>query len=301
MIPEDRDPGPLPPQEPEILPPETAVAKKTIPTTLEELAASADGQEIVEARAQILETIRTKSIRATHPSDWLLFKAPDGNITGFLQDLGCKRVAPLWGVDVEPPKGKDEFFYEKTTIEAKDGHNGEFAYMIIGDGYCDLTKRFVRGVMGARCSTDDFIVKQKPPVTGVMLEIRVKQAAMANLAGNILRRLTGLQSVPIEELDRCWQGTGKTSKKCTYGRGFGSGAERRGADVGPAPACPTCKLPGMKYKQGGKTKEGKEYSPFWSCADYPQCKGTMKDTEWKRQQQEQAPPSTDERVPGEEG
>ena len=59
-----------------------------VPVTLGELAAmKGEAIEILDARVQILETLRRASIRATHPEDWVLFKARDedgGQVVAFL-------------------------------------------------------------------------------------------------------------------------------------------------------------------------------------------------------------------------
>ena len=48
------------------------------PTNLNELAGrKGEAVEIIEARVQVVETLRRASIRLTSPADWLLFKAPD--------------------------------------------------------------------------------------------------------------------------------------------------------------------------------------------------------------------------------
>ena len=61
-----------------------------IPVTLSELAAlKGEALEVVNARVQVLETLRKAAIRMTSPEDWLLFKSPDdqgGQIVGYLQD-----------------------------------------------------------------------------------------------------------------------------------------------------------------------------------------------------------------------
>lgn len=230
---------------PEVMPPETHLVRSpAVPTTVDELAASEEGQAIIEARVQILETLRKASIRATSPQDWLLFKAIDlgGNdpdrITGFLQDQGCQRVRPLWGIDITPTSD-----FEKTT----DTETGDFAYKIKGDGFCALTKSVIKDITGLRYSTDHFL----KDTTGIVKEMRVQQAARANLDGNITRKLTGLGGVAIEEIQEVWKGTWKTLDLCPKGKGYGSGKDRAGASAngaptGKAPLCEMCGKP-MKF------------------------------------------------------
>ena len=51
----------------------------------------------------MIETLRKSSIRATHPEDWVLFKAAEeqgGQVVGYLEDAGCDRVRDLWGIEI---------------------------------------------------------------------------------------------------------------------------------------------------------------------------------------------------------
>ena len=249
--------------EPEVMAPQTHLVRSpAVPTTLEDLAALDEGMEIIEAREKILETIRKASIRATNPQDWVLFKAVDPGgaerITGFLQDQGCKRVLPLWGIDIINLSG-----FEKTT----DTVTGDFAYSIKGDGFCGFTKRSINDVEGLRYSTDRFLDN----VTGIMKEMRVKQAARANLDGNITRKLTGLGSVAVEEIQEVWKGTWKTIDLCAKGQGYGTAKQRQGVDGKdapkvPAPMCEAEKC-GKTMRYFGASPDGKKPAA-WLCPDY---------------------------------
>jgi len=220
--------------EPEVLPPESHLVRSpAIPTTIEELAALDEGPDIVEAKTLILKSFRLASIKATNPQDWLLFKAVDPSggserITGFLSDQGCQRIRPLWGIDITPTSE-----FEKITAE-----DGEFAYLIRGDGFCSTTNRKVTDVEGLRYSTDRFL----DGLTAIMKEMRVRQAARANLDGTITRKLTGMGNIAAEELEEAWAGTWKKLDLCARGKGYGTGKERAGdadskAPSGKGPLC----------------------------------------------------------------
>ena len=82
--------------------PATALALRApaIPVTLGELAAMKSAAiEIIDARVQVVTTLRTASIRATSPPDWLLFKSPDeqgGQVVRVPAGLWCRpRARPL--------------------------------------------------------------------------------------------------------------------------------------------------------------------------------------------------------------
>jgi hypothetical protein len=296
-----------------------AVRSPAIPVTLSELAALKGGAlEVIEARVKVIHTLRVESIRATHPEDWLLFKAPDaqgGQVVGYLQDAGCDRVRDLWGIEV----------FDVSKPEKISGVDpAVFHYLVTGSGHCKLTRQTIEAIEGGRSSTDDF-VKGK---SGVELELLVRKAARANLDGNITRELAGMKSVPVDELRSAWTGTTKRIEACRLGRGFGTQDERHGAtregtpDV-PPPVCPHCGTKGA-YRPG---KDGR--AAFYGCPNYQKHadkKWIVDAAKWVAEQQRAAsaakpapeaapaaapaapatpPPSADEifgrREPGQEG
>ena len=261
--------------EPEVMPPENKVElrRPSAPVTVDDLAAMrGEGEEIIAARVAILETLRKASIKSTKPQDWLLFRAqePGGTarITGYLGDVGCQRIRPLWGIDIEPVGT-----FEKIAVDK------EFAYSSKGDGYCKITQRAVKDIEGLRYTTDDFCKDLSP----IMSEMRVRQAATANRDGNIVRELTGLNSVPIEEL----QAAGLDTDLCARGRGFGGRAERSGAKVQEAPEgvvaplCEICNQPARFWPAGNRKSDGKPYPAFFSCPS-KEHRWSMPLIEWTR-------------------
>jgi hypothetical protein len=288
--------------EPEIVEEETPTAIErrgpTTPTTLAELAAlKGEALEIVEARVQVLQTLRKAAIRATSPEDWLLFKAPDhsgGQVVGYLQDSGADRVRDLYGIEI---------FNVSMPEKVAGGNPGEFHYIISAAGRCKLTGQVVENMEGGRSSTDDFCAGKN----GVQLDLDVRKAARANLDGSITRELAGLKSVPQEELDIAWNGTNKKIENCRRGRGFGGKAERQGARVdqgAPNIEPPTCELCDgkMDFVPAGKTNSGKPYEAFWSCPkgfgrNKIHDKSTIPHAEYLKQESQKQ----GEREPGSEG
>lgn len=226
-----------------------------VPVTLIDLAArKGEAIEIIDARVQVLNTARTHAIRMTHPEDWVLFKSKDERIVGYLEDAGCERVRPIFGisiVDVQQPQ----------KVVSNDGKS--FAIIVRGRGRSGLTLDELDAVEGIRESTEDFC----KDLSGIKQELRVRQAARANLDGRVVRELAGLGSVPIEELARAWTGTDKKVEHCRKGRGFGTQDERLGGtreglpDV-PPPTCPVCKIP-LVYRPAKGDR-----AAFYGCSQY---------------------------------
>jgi hypothetical protein len=189
-----------------------------VPGSLTDLASRLDdGMAIIKAREMILETARHAGVRMTEPEDWLLFKDKQGRTVGYLQDCGCERVRPIFGIstfDVGRP--------EKLPLA-----DGGFIYTITGSGRCALTQEIIENVMGGRASTDDYITRQDPPLKGAQLELAVMKAARSNLEGNITRALAGLKTVPLEEIEEIFSpDKKKTRARFREGRGFGKQADR---------------------------------------------------------------------------
>lgn len=254
-----------------------AVRSPAVPVTLTELAAlKGEAIDVVQARVQVLITLRKASLRLTNPEDWLLFKAPAGQITGYLQDAGCERIRSLWGIEI----------YNVSKPERVAGADaGDFYYSITGDGRCGITRERVEAMEGFRASTDDAF----KDAIGLMKDARVRKAARANLDGGIVRELTGTKQVPLEELKAAWIGTGKDPDRCILGRGFGTQAARYGKTDEPnvpPPICRNCKKPMVLRK----TARGQ----FYSCTDWKdhgKASYTVDLDAWLQQQPKPAPAS----------
>jgi len=231
-----------------------------VPKTLSEIAAMrGEAKEIIEARVTVLKTLRVASIRATSPSDWLLYQATDRRddsvrTTGYLQDAGCQRVASLWGIEIfgvsDPVK-----------VSNNDG-TLNFMYFVTGNGRCMITGQTIEGVEGGRASDDDFCRGK----TGVALELAVRKSARANLDGNVVRKLSGLSSVPLEELQSAWEGTGKDASRCVKGRGFGSSKDPESGSTKAAGSAPKCSDCGGAMWDN-RTKKQSPNSPDFKCKD----------------------------------
>jgi hypothetical protein len=238
----------------------------TVPATLSDMARLRQrGREMLETKAELLHTARGFGLKETHPTDWVLFKAPDehgGQVVGYLSDAGCDRVRDIFGIevyDVTPP------------VRIAGAVPGEFMYVQSASGRSKFTGQVVEHIEGGRSSTDDFC----KDVEGPALELLVRKACRANTDGNITRELAGLKAVPLEELARAWDGSPKKVEQCRLGRGFGSRSERLGGtservpDVTP-PVCPHHNIP-LVYRPA-KGNRG----AFYGCSKYQEHPKTAK-------------------------
>ena len=245
-----------------------AVRHPAVPITIEDLAAlRGAAMDIIDTRATVLDTLRARSIRATYPTDWVLYKAPEeqgGQVVGYLQQCGAQRLLDVWGISV----------YDVSEPQLMPGtEQGAFSYRMTGSGRSNITGQVVEKVEGSRHSLDD-VVRGK---SGPALDDAVRKNTRANLDGNIARRLSGLNSVPADELQRVWATCTppRSLDFCRLGRGFGSRSERLGGtaekapDV-PPPVCPHCGTTGA-YRPA---KDGR--SAFYGCPKY----ASHKDKKW---------------------
>ena len=212
--------------------------KRGVPVTIEELAALASvGAAIrnIEARFTIAETIRARSVMATFPTDWVVFKQPEeqgGQITGYLMDAGAKRALAGAGVEV----------FDVSDPQRIEGTEpGTFSIRFYASGRSGITGQTIERVLGSRSSTDDAC----KGLTGVPLEDKVLKMARANCDGNVARKLIGLQNFPAEELARVWARLNppRDVEKCNRGRGFGTKDDRQGRGAAPnvpPPKCTVC-------------------------------------------------------------
>ena len=254
-----------------------ATIEKKLPIAISELAIMKDeeGIQVIENRFKAVLNLRMHSIALTWPSDWNLYRTQEGVVTGYCSDAGCKKFWQLWDIAIYP-----KFGFE--TVRDDDNPRN-YAVMIRGDGYSDVTKTDVYDVFGTAFSEDEFFRGLSP----LFKRVRMQQKAIANRDGNIIRNLTGMKIVPIELIESVWLGSGKDIRNCNYARGFGTRVERLGAQIQqedsiPPEMEPTCsKHKGMKmrfYPAGKSRTSGRPYAAFWSCS-VQGCKETKRHSE----------------------
>lgn len=291
--------------DPALVPAETkpSTALQRRPTTMLDLAISKGGsQAVVDTLIEIVETFRHGAIRLTSPEDWLLFRAIDKQsgselITGYLQDKGCERVAKLYGIRV----------FDVSDARKMPGDKADdYSYMQTASGSCARTGEEVEKLIGSRSSTDDISAQWRADgMSESQIEIKVQKSCRANLDGNIIRSLTGLNSVPLRELREAWQGTSKDWSQCVRGRGWkgyqvntNKLSDVGGSDLGDVtagtigPKCPKCGSK-MNFRKTGK------WGPWFSCSKYPQCKGAISQENWEKESSQAAAANTGQEEPPE--
>jgi len=232
-----------------------------VPTSLDEHIAAYRENAIaqIETRAVILNTVVVSLLRATFPSDYVATRAPDGQVTLYLQGKGCARVRKHLGISIRNPRiervetGDPDLFYYLSTV----------------DGWCRFTREKIRDVEAGSATTDEVC----KGVAGVARELLMRKTARTRADGRATRILAGIDGLPAEYLDEVvWKDTSRRSAQCPKGKGFGSRDERLGAapanapDVEP-PVCPHCKAKGV-YRPARTDQQGKLRAAFYGCPNY---------------------------------
>jgi hypothetical protein len=231
----------------------------SVPATLNEIAArKGEAAAIIDARVMVLKTLRIESIRRTSPEDWVAYRdEKTGREIAYLQDSGCQRIAPLWGIETRPKR-------TERTPEKSASPNEDFAYTVTGDGQCKITNQVIYDIEGTRYSNERY-AEQSP--AGIHREVAVKKAARANFDGTCVRKLAGMNVVPVAELLEVW-GDPKMKDRIAKGRGYGTqdqrvgGAGKEGLDQSDIPMCPVCNI--KLVLRAAKGDRG----AFWGCKNY---------------------------------
>lgn len=151
-----------------------------------------------EDAVELFRVLNDQSIRHTHPEDWVIFSTDGGAEVCYLQDVGCERVANLWGIDF----GRA---HPARDVIGRDLEDGHYCAEVTVTGRSRLTGQIVEEI-GFR-STEGFFERawEKAAKDGSQAErerikANVRKAAIANAHGRIVRGLAGLDQMPLERL-----------------------------------------------------------------------------------------------------
>ena len=148
-------------------------------------------EEEIDLSERQAKAMRNMAISRTLPTDWLDM----GSGIAYLDDSGASRVAVAWGIDF----GNLEF--DKETI---DGH---ILYTVTGSA-TNHRNQSVEFDVGNRSTADDLYrskweaaMQHEDPVGRIQVMRDVKKAAVTNLHGRLIRKMTGLNKVPKAEVE----------------------------------------------------------------------------------------------------
>lgn len=254
----------------------------------------------VQAAKRQAELLRGATVAQTLPSDWV--KQGD---YGYLQDCGCQRVAPLWGIQFSPTKLSD---FEKEILP-----EGHVRFSVMVSGRSERVPGLERTEIGTRSTASEFWKKrwENPEISHGEREqilMDVKKAALTNAHGRVTRALSGMGRMPIEQLGAYGLDVGKipgVEYQSSAKGGSGNNASEPQMKRIAALACFEGKVEGVERKDFNKTlqtlkencllskKAASELMEFIEKSEEPVSKAEF----WKRagyKKSEAAAPKDDE-------
>ena len=205
-------------------------------------------EQKVKASEREAEMMRGVAIARTIPEDWIM----QGEFA-YLQDKGAQRVAIPWGISFE----RHEF--DDPEVETP-GDGGYVTYTVHGAATCLRTNR-VEHAIGTKSTAGNFYKRDwdksfkdgnRPKL--IELKMNCKKACLTNLHGNLIRKITGLNSMPPSELEKFGLDISRI-KGVQYRGGGGRSEPSRGRpaprESAPAPRRESGDPGGVTQKQFG--------------------------------------------------
>ncbi len=154
--------------------------------------------DVLQKHRELVEA----SIKLTYPEDWVVYPTRDGAKLCYLQDVGCQRIRGLWGISFDRTDLMRDMIEER--IEA--GEDVHFQYLARAGGKCSVTGE-EGDELGSRLTSDGLFSKQweearLEPSERARLKANVRKAALANGQGRLVRKFTGMNSLPMQVLEQ---------------------------------------------------------------------------------------------------
>lgn len=197
-------------------------------TLLEQMQRLERGVEVIARRAELLTTLRKAAIALTSPTDWILFKDPQGAEVAMLAASGATKLDALLGLSLHPVGWPH---VQEFTVEKISGESGVFSMRMKGVARSHTTG-VEHEIIAERRSDEDFTGRQVDAAgklafrTGEALESDLRASVYQLLHTKAVRMVGGLVRVARQELEDCWKGSGKKTEQCRFGHGYGSSQER---------------------------------------------------------------------------
>jgi hypothetical protein len=202
---------------------EQAISARMDQSFIDMLAQMEQAEQILDRRSRMLESLRTRAIRKTNPSDWVLNKDRDGRALATPSAPACEKIAEEYGIDLEEigPRNSANGRFEPDRVERPDG---SFSLEAWCAAVSKTTHRYVPLITAARASDEQFTGRDISDGSKNLSDL--KSSVLTLLRSKAARVISGLVRVPPAILDDAWKGTDKTTEQCTLGHGYGKGGDR---------------------------------------------------------------------------
>ena len=154
--------------------------------------------DVLQKHRELVEA----SIKLTYPEDWVVYPTRDGAKLCYLQDVGCQRIRGLWGISFD----RTDLMRDMLEERVDEGDDTHFQYLARVGGRCSVTGE-ESDELGSRLTSDGLFKKnwedaKNEPSERARLKANVRKAALANGQGRLVRKFTGMNSLPITALEQ---------------------------------------------------------------------------------------------------
>jgi len=188
--------------------------------------------EEFELRSKLVEACRLAAVRATSPTDWVLFKDKQGAATAMLCNSGANVVIQYYGISITNlrPVNRDGIF---VPVMEEDTATGEIRYTCWFDAKAHMVPGLeVKDQEAGRSSTEQFIGRGGQSSTSAMVAAADLRAACSTLARTKAARILGaLNRLSLNVLEEAWTGTKKNVEDCRKGSGYGTAGDRQASSA----------------------------------------------------------------------
>jgi len=150
--------------------------------------------QILEKEIEFFKKIQNVSLKLTKPSDWILQRREgEDQPTPYPMERGLENIRIAWGIDVSGLAMTQEW------AEDKDGRY--YTYVATGRAYSKRLGSYIEDI-GVCSQRDKFFGR----ISGGWKEIQdvdmanIRRKAVTNLYSRLIRRMTGLMNVTLEDL-----------------------------------------------------------------------------------------------------
>lgn len=188
----------------------------------------AEVKRVLEARAELIRTLREIAIKQTAPEDWTLYKARDGSVLGVPTAAACLKIRRWAGVSIYNHRGLNG----ESMPNVREAENSKKEKILIIEGLADgqCGRDVMPGIYFSIRSDDDFVGRAtltNNPRRGGPREQDLMSCWRTGIDAKVVRAMTGTTKVSEHELKELKLDTAR----CVKGSGFGNAQERSAGSV----------------------------------------------------------------------
>jgi hypothetical protein len=188
----------------------------------------AEVKRVLEARAELISTIRTIAIKQTAPEDWTLYRARDGSVLGVPTAAAALKIRRWAGVSIMNHRGMDG----EPSPTVREAKNAKDEKIIVIEGFADglCGRDTMPGIYFSVRSDDQFIGRatvDNNPRKGGPRQEDLMSCWRTGIDSKVVRCMTGTTKVSQTEL----VALGIDTKRSVQGSGFGTAQDRAAGSV----------------------------------------------------------------------